>query len=465
MAQDAFDFRELEARGFKPQARGVLEKAITRGKIFPQEISMLLSGATASDRQVVSKTVTWLAGELQRMNVTIATGKDAVDFKAEPVPQRNGFHAKAKVNGHHLNGVTLKKPNTGETQNKPEGEVSDEAVLETESEAYVDTGPVGPQELDEAEVAKMNLQMLEDQGSRVEFDALAQYYREVARFKLLTFEEEWQLGWQVKEKGDIAARKYAWSELPFEDLVQEGNIGLLVAADKYDYRVGRFTTYAMWWVRQRITRAIMDYGSLIRVPVHMQENRFKIVKAAGEVAFRTGRQPSLAEIAEETKLPVKNIQAIMLRTNLKVVSIDGPVFPAGSTRDSANATSYGDIMPDHMTLDGSYLIEARDELRQAQTRVANALNEIGTISGGREGSTTSRKAEIFNTFYGLDGTGQRRTLEETGEIHGVTRERIRQIIASVWNELAERGVDMDHDSFLQHMSSIEELSKLVKAAG
>ncbi len=479
---EAFDFRELEARGFKPQARGILEKAISRGRIFPQEISMILSGSIASDRQQVSKTVVWLGTELRRLSVTVATGKDVVEFKHEVVPFVNGSGANPKSNGKRLNGKAVEKPPAEEK----EGTSGQEILLpseETPETDALDEGPVGPQELDEAEVARVNAAMLEDQGSRFESDALACYYKELARFKLLTFEEEFQLGWQVKEKQDHAARnklvehnlrlvrwvarKYAWSELPFEDLIQEGNIGLMIAADKYDYRVGRFTTYAMWWVRQRITRAIMDYGSLIRVPVHLQENRLKVVKAAGEIAFKTGRQPTLAEVAEATKLPAKMVQAILTRTSIKVISLDQPAFRGDSSDRFSHPMSYAEIMPDHMALDGTHIIEARDELQAAQRRVAGvikAIESIGSPSRGPSGPTNGHYASIFRTFYGLDGSAERRTLEETGAVYDVTRERIRQVIAKIWANLAEQGFDMDHDAFLQEMSCIEELSKLVHTA-
>jgi len=470
---DAFDYRELDARGFKPQARAVLEKAISRGKIFPQEISMILSGQVASDRQEVSKTVTWLAASLRGLNVTIATGKEAVEFKPEVVPATNGFHHKPKVNGKHLNGTAAKKPPTSEIEASPKlttRKVNGSEVLEVPING-MDKEPEGPTELDEAEIAKANLDQLD--STPFEFDAMAIYYREVGRFALLTFEEEFQLGWKARERGDLAARnmliehnlrlvrwvarKYSWSELPFEDLIQEGNIGLMTAADKYDYRVGRFTTYAFWWIRQAITRAISDYGSLIRLPVHIQENRRKIVKASADVAYRTGRQPTLAEVAEESGLPAKYVRGVLLRTNIKVISLDQPAFPA-SLGDS-NPRTYADILPDHMGFDGTRVIEAREELHAAQKRVANVTKEVEFM-----GQIEGRYAEIFRMFYGLDGSGTKRTLEEVGQLQGVSREYIRQVISRVWVKLGDQGFDMDNDAFLQEMARIEELNKLLRAA-
>jgi hypothetical protein len=172
VTHDTFDYRELESRGFRPHAKAVLERAIARGKIFPQEISMMLSGSSASDRQEVSKMITWLAHALQCVNVTITTGKEAVEFKAEPLPYTKGYFARPKANGENPDGVARSVLPTDNPDSGLENHVGIEDILDTESEADASAEPVGLLEHDEAEGADLDLHEIKDRGIGFERDAI-----------------------------------------------------------------------------------------------------------------------------------------------------------------------------------------------------------------------------------------------------------------------------------------------------
>ena len=456
MSHDVFEYAELESRGFKTQSRLIIEKAIVRGKIFPQEISMILAGRAGSDRKSISTSVAWLAGALRKCSVSIATGQEAIAFRAERLPQHR--ERTPSQNGD----VRERQPRqAGVRPTLPDYDGTPDGI-------FVDDGSGYAQDIDEAEFARVSVQALEANGAFFEYDALKIYYRDIGQYKLLSFEEEFQLGWLIREKNDMAAlntlvvhnlrlvrwvaRKFTWSELPFEDLIQEGNIGLIIAAQKYDYRVGRFTTYATWWVRQRIQRAIMDYGSLIRIPVHMHELRRKVLAAASAVAFRVGRHPSVAEIAAESKIDESSIRQVMDLARLKVQSLDQPLFADNS--NSSSPRLLADIVHDPLAFDGEHVIQAREERDDAEGRIKAVLDEIVSCRD-------ERHYNVFRHFYGLDGSVTRRTLEETGAVFGVSRERIRQMIALIWTDIGDKGIDMDHESFLTDLSRIESLTALL----
>ena len=250
-------------------------------------------------------------------------------------------------------------------------------------------------------------------------DPVRMYLKEIGQVKLLTADEEIELAKRVSE-GDKAAKdrlteanlrlvvsiakKYSGRGLHILDLIQEGNTGLIRAVDKFDYTKGnKFSTYATWWIRQAITRAIADQARTIRVPVHMVEVINKATRCNRKLVQELGREPTLEEIAAELNLPIEKIIEAN-RTAADTLSLDMPV---GDEED----TTIGSFVEDDNTPGPADAT--------SNTLLAEALSEILN-------TLTEREADVLRLRFGMYD-GKTHTLEEVGQIFGVTRERIRQI--------------------------------------
>ena len=250
-------------------------------------------------------------------------------------------------------------------------------------------------------------------------DPVRMYLKEIGHVRLLSADEEIELAKKVSE-GDKAAKdklteanlrlvvsiakKYSGRGLHILDLIQEGNTGLIRAVDKFDYTKGnKFSTYATWWIRQAITRAIADQARTIRVPVHMVEVINKATRCNRKLVQELGREPTLEEIAAELNLPIEKIIEAN-RTAADTLSLDMPV---GDEED----TTIGSFVEDDNTPSPADAT--------SNTLLAEALTEI-------LGTLTEREADVLRMRFGMYD-GRTHTLEEVGQIFGVTRERIRQI--------------------------------------
>ena len=250
-------------------------------------------------------------------------------------------------------------------------------------------------------------------------DPVRRYLTEIGQVKLLTAEEEIELAKRVSEGDKKAkdrlteanlrlvvsiAKKYSGRGLHILDLIQEGNTGLIRAVDKFDYTKGnKFSTYATWWIRQAITRAIADQARTIRVPVHMVEVINKATRCNRKLVQELGREPTLEEIAAELNLPIEKIIEAN-RTAADTLSLDMPV---GDEED----TTIGSFVEDDNT-PGPVDATSNAMLSEALTEI------LGTL--------TEREADVLRMRFGMYD-GRTHTLEEVGQIFGVTRERIRQI--------------------------------------
>jgi RNA polymerase primary sigma factor len=250
-------------------------------------------------------------------------------------------------------------------------------------------------------------------------DSLRLYLREIGKVPLLTADQEVSLAKRI-ERGDLSAKQhmteanlrlvvsiakgYLGRGLSFLDLIQEGSLGLIRAVEKFDYRKGfKFSTYATWWIRQAVTRAIADKARTIRIPVHMVEKLNKVVHIERQLVQRLGREPEPEEIAEELEIHVDEVREILRMSQLPI-SLEKPI---GEDEDS----SLGDFVPDDAA--ESPFDTASLSLRREDVEFAlSALPE--------------RERRVIELRYGLDGS-QPCTLEEVGRAFGVTRERIRQI--------------------------------------
>ena len=258
-------------------------------------------------------------------------------------------------------------------------------------------------------------------------DPVRMYLREIGRIPLLTYDEELELAKKILEGDEDAkqklaesnlrlvvsiAKKYVGRGMLFLDLIQEGNMGLIKAVEKFDYTKGfKFSTYATWWIRQAITRAIADQARTIRIPVHMVETINKLIRTSRHLLQKNGREPTPEEIAEEMEIPVEKVMEIQ-KIAQDPVSLETPI---GEEDDS----HLGDFIQD----DDS----PAPQDSAAYTMLKEQLNDV-------MGTLTSREAKVLRLRFGLED-GKARTLEEVGKEFNVTRERIRQIEAKALRKL------------------------------
>ena len=277
---------------------------------------------------------------------------------------------------------------------------------------------------EEVEVEKIDLSVPD--GVSIE-DPVRMYLKEIGKVPLLSAEEEIELAKRM-ELGDQEAKKrlaeanlrlvvsiakrYVGRGMLFLDLIQEGNLGLIKAVEKFDYRKGyKFSTYATWWIRQAITRAIADQARTIRIPVHMVETINKLIRVSRQLLQELGREPTPEEIAKEMDMPVERVREI-LKISQEPVSLETPI---GEEEDS----HLGDFIQDDnvpVPADAAAFTLLKEQLEEV----------LGTL--------TEREQKVLTLRFGLED-GRARTLEEVGKEFNVTRERIRQIEAKALRKL------------------------------
>ena len=277
---------------------------------------------------------------------------------------------------------------------------------------------------DEVEVEQIDLSVPD--GVSIE-DPVRMYLKEIGKVPLLSAEDEIELAKRM-ELGDMEAKqrlaeanlrlvvsiakRYVGRGMLFLDLIQEGNLGLIKAVEKFDYRKGyKFSTYATWWIRQAITRAIADQARTIRIPVHMVETINKLIRVSRQLLQELGREPTPEEIAAEMNMPVERVREI-LKISQEPVSLETPI---GEEEDS----HLGDFIQDDnvpVPADAAAFTLLKEQLEEV----------LGTL--------TEREKKVLTLRFGLED-GRARTLEEVGREFNVTRERIRQIEAKALRKL------------------------------
>lgn len=294
----------------------------------------------------------------------------------------------------------------------------------TDDDDDVDDEEIILSEEDEVDVENIDLSVPD--GVSIE-DPVRMYLKEIGKVPLLSAEEEIELAKRMEE-GDQEAKKrlaeanlrlvvsiakrYVGRGMLFLDLIQEGNLGLIKAVEKFDYRKGyKFSTYATWWIRQAITRAIADQARTIRIPVHMVETINKLIRVSRQLLQELGREPTPEEIAEQMNMPVERVREI-LKISQEPVSLETPI---GEEEDS----HLGDFIQDDnvpVPADAAAFTLLKEQL----------VEVLGTL--------TEREQKVLRLRFGLDD-GRARTLEEVGKEFNVTRERIRQIEAKALRKL------------------------------
>ncbi len=278
------------------------------------------------------------------------------------------------------------------------------------------------------EEAELDMALVPPEGAYID-DPVRMYLKEIGRVPLLTGEEEVEFAKRIENKDEDAkrrlteanlrlvvsiAKRYVGRGMLFLDLIQEGNLGLLKAVEKFDYRKGyKFSTYATWWIRQAITRAIADQARTIRIPVHMVETINKLIRIQRQLLQEKGREPTMEEIGELMSLTPDRVREI-IKISQEPVSLETPI---GEEEDS----HLGDFI--------------EDEDAPAPPEVASFTllkEQLGEVLD----SLSSRERDVLRLRFGLED-GRARTLEEVGQVFGVTRERIRQIEAKALRKLRQ----------------------------
>ena len=363
--------------------------------------------------------------------------KDTLGGKAEKVQEERSFEKKVDMDG------LIEKGKKGDLSTNDLDEAMENMDFDMDSleklyEAFEDNGVSLPDDISTTEMSEIeheverfgggeNMErMLEQEGLSID-DPVRMYLKEIGKVPLLTADREKELAERMAEGDDTAktelveanlrlvvsiAKRYVGKGMFFLDLIQEGNLGLMKAVDKFDYTKGyKFSTYATWWIRQAITRAIADQARTIRIPVHMVETIHKVSRYQRQMLQELGREPTPAEIGEKMGMSAERVREIM-KVALDPVSLETPI---GEEEDS----HLGDFIPDEDTPSPS---------ESASTNILREVieRELNTL--------TPREAHVIKLRFGLYD-GRTRTLEEVGKEFDITRERIRQIEAKALRKL------------------------------
>ena len=306
---------------------------------------------------------------------------------------------------------------------------------------------------EEEEIDMENIDLSVPEGVSIE-DPVRMYLKEIGKVPLLSAEEEIKLAQRMEEGDEDAkkrlaeanlrlvvsiAKRYVGRGMLFLDLIQEGNLGLIKAVEKFDYRKGyKFSTYATWWIRQAITRAIADQARTIRIPVHMVETINKLIRVSRQLLQELGREPTPEEIAEEMHMSVERVREI-LKISQEPVSLETPI---GEEEDS----HLGDFIQDDnvpVPADAAAFTMLKEQLEDV----------LSTL--------TDREQKVLRLRFGLDD-GRARTLEEVGKEFNVTRERIRQIEAKALRKLRHPSRSRKLKDYLDYVVGQEKRHAVIK---
>ncbi len=452
----------LQEHGLKPEALGILLAAKDKGGISPQQIGSLIPAEISQDSEKLRPTMRWITQLLSGLGIKIVIGEvhykhpeSSSQITSYSRPHEEKAPNKSKVNNVFFNPTRL----TEDDHEEP----TQESLLGIESGDDTD--------VEEEEFADPNGEFIPKFIFDKETAVSNPYYRAVKDHRFLKHEHLLELSRRWHMRGDYEARNtivihnlrlsmkiaahYMGKGLDYDDLVQEGNIGLMVAAERFDPEKGfRFTTYATWWVRQHIQRAICNFRNIIRLPVHVIEVYGKILKATSQLGIELQREPTLEEVAARTGIDINKVKNILRQLKIPVMSLEELVF-SGSSKDS-NVT-IGDRIVDNNFPSAVTALEAKEDLTRASLAIRTLLAVIKTLPIAEKSKTA------FKMYYGLDGHPEGATLESIATSPGfnVSSERIRQINVSVWNTLAEYGVSMDDKKLVEAIRRVRDLEDIV----
>jgi RNA polymerase sigma factor (sigma-70 family) len=442
----------LKEHNLVPNAKDLLLAAQERGSITPQEIAALVPAEIAKDQEKLRPIMRWITQLLFAL------------------------HIKISIKNIHIKSPDSRSPEVSYSV-RPERVIGKGSGRPRKTESNVDIEIA--EEPGEREMRNIEGTLEEDEALMPTFilkdviDRPNPYYQAVRRHRFLTPDEtvalsrRWHAAEDYEARNQIVvhnlryvmkiAKRYVNRGLDFDDLVQEGNIGLMTAAERFEPSKGfRFLTYATWWIRQGIGRALQNHKSLIRMPVHAQEFRNRILKAACEVGEELEREPTIEEIAARSGESIENVKKAMHDFNIPVVSLEELAYSAG-TKEHEPST-IGDIIPDEGVGTADTLVTAKEDLERCSERIRTLLAILKALPLSEKIKTA------FKLYHGLDGHPEGRTFDEVREVMGgVTRQMIQVREVRVWKELEKYGLDMNAKKLRAELDRIHLLENLVAA--
>ncbi len=454
----------LQEHGLKPEALGILLAAKDEGRISPQQIGALIPAEISQDSEKLRPAMRWITQLLSGIDIKIVIGE--VHYKKpesrSPVTSYSRRSDEAPINKGKLPALFN---STGISETVSE-EPSKEALLEMEQGGEVEIDG------EESENADPDGEFIPKFIFDRESGVTNPYYRVAKNHKFLKHEHLLELSRRWHMHGDYEARNtivvhnlrlsmkiaahYMGRGLDYDDLVQEGNIGLMVAVERFDPEKGfHFTTYATWWVRQHMQRAIQNFRDLVRMPVHAQEALNKILKITCELGMQLQREPTLEEVAAKAEEDVDKVKKILHQLKVPVVSLEELAYCSSSRY--LDTTTFGDKIMDQCFPSAVTALEAKEDLEIASRNIRTLLAAIKALPVSEKAKTA------FKMYYGLEGHAEDYTLESIAETSsfGVTRERIRQMNSQIWNKLGEYGISMNDEKLVAALKRVHDLENIV----
>jgi RNA polymerase primary sigma factor len=467
----------LKQHELSPSARGMLELAKERGFITTLQINQLIPSHVARDRAKLRETMAWLAKIFRATNIEIKVETKVTVMITKPTGPQTQMDSSLQFT--HPQQPSATPPQHLETRKFEISKVEQIEHTEPQIQSQRDFKPHNPigrrvsssiVNVKSDEPSASELTELESEIATNEEDFfpiyildkesqdtyINPYYHQIRQYPLLDKDQERSYAKRVRELNDLEARnhlivhnlrwvikiaqKYVGKGLDLDDLVQEGNIGLITAAEKFDYRKGfRFSTYSFWWIRQAISRAINNFSTTIRLPVHAIEFRKKVLKTACEIASELEREPFAEEIAAKMggEVKVEEVRRALGYMNLATTSLEEVVFHG----KEGTEITVGESLHDLQSLTPEMVCEAKEDLELSRQKILLLLNAV-------DNSVDEKKARIFKQYYGLGGYDEGATLESVSLGYDVTRERIRQIINIVWENARAGGSTITTDTGL-----------------